>query len=570
MTCLDSLQLSAVRGLKPIERGDDLAALIAAAFAASDLALRAGDVVVVAQKIVSKSEGRLLDLATVVPSPRAIALAGEVGKDPRLVEAILSESLRVVRKRPGLLIVEHRLGFVMANAGVDQSNVAAPDGRQRVLLLPENPDASAAALRERLRTLTGASVGVIINDSFGRAWRRGTVGVALGAAGLPALIDLRGRPDLFGRTLEVSVIGFADEIAAAASLLMGQADEGRPVVLVRGLAWSAFALPGREPCAPGGGRPLPMTRDLVLALSGGIGGAKLALGLAGTLPAQDLLVVANTGDDFEHLGLAISPDIDTLMYTLAGLDNQELGWGRRDETWSFMETLASLGGEEWFRLGDRDLALHVERTRRLRAGETLSAVTADFCRRLGVGPRVLPMSDDPVRTRLRTDEGWLDFQDYFVRLRCRPVVREIAFAGAAAARPHPDFLAALKSEHLRAVVICPSNPFISVEPILAVPGVRAAIAASPAPVVAVSPIIGGRAIKGPTAKMMRELGITPGAAAVAGRYGDLLDGYVIDSEDAAEAEGLAPHVTLAPTLMTTLADRERLARVVLEAADALR
>ena len=194
MTCLDSLQLSAVRGLKPIERGDDLAALIAAAFAASDLALRAGDVVVVAQKIVSKSEGRLLDLATVVPSPRAIALAGEVGKDPRLVEAILSESLRVVRKRPGLLIVEHRLGFVMANAGVDQSNVAAPDGRQRVLLLPENPDASAAALRERLRTLTGASVGVIINDSFGRAWRRGTVGVALGTAGLPALIDLRGRP----------------------------------------------------------------------------------------------------------------------------------------------------------------------------------------------------------------------------------------------------------------------------------------------------------------------------------------------------------------------------------------
>ena len=180
------------------------------------------------------------------------------------------------------------------------------------------------------------------------------------------------------------------------------------------------------------------------------------------------------------------------------------------------------------------------------------------------------MSDDPVRTRLRTDKGWLDFQDYFVRLRCRPVVREITFTGASAARPHPDFLAALKSEHLRAVIICPSNPFISVEPILAVPGVRAAIAASPAPVVAVSPIIAGRAIKGPTAKMMRELGITPGAAAVAGRYGDLLDGYVIDSEDAAEAEGLAPHVTLAPTLMTTLAERERLARVVLDAADALR
>jgi LPPG:FO 2-phospho-L-lactate transferase len=313
-----------------------------------------------------------------------------------------------------------------------------------------------------------------------------------------------------------------------------------------------------------------MTPNLVVALSGGIGGAKLALGLARTLPAKDLLVVANTGDDFEHLGLSISPDIDTLMYTLAGLDNLELGWGRRDETWSFMETLAALGGADWFRLGDRDLAVHVERTRRLRSGETLSAITADFCRRLGVGPRVLPMSDDAVRTRLRTDDGWLDFQDYFVRLRCRPRLHEIDFAGATAARPHPELIAALGADSLRAVVICPSNPFISVEPILAVPGVRAAIAACRAPVIAVSPIIAGRAIKGPTAKMMIELGITPGAAAVAERYGELLDGYIIDSADAAEATGLGPHVILAPTLMTTLAEREALARVVLAAADAIR
>jgi len=313
-----------------------------------------------------------------------------------------------------------------------------------------------------------------------------------------------------------------------------------------------------------------MTPNRVVALSGGIGGAKLALGLSRILPPADLLVLANTGDDFEHLGLHISPDIDTLMYTLAGLDNLELGWGRRDETWSFMETLAALGGADWFRLGDRDLAVHVERTRRLRHGESLSAITADFCRRLGVGPRVLPVSDDPVRTRLRTDEGWLDFQDYFVRLRCRPVVREIAFAGAAAARAHPDFLAALGAETLRAVIICPSNPFISVEPILAVPGVRRAIAACRAPVIAVSPIIAGRAVKGPTAKIMTELGIAPGAAAVAERYGDLLDGYVIDSTDASEAAGLGPRVTLAPTLMTTLAEREALARVVLAAADAIR
>jgi LPPG:FO 2-phospho-L-lactate transferase len=312
-----------------------------------------------------------------------------------------------------------------------------------------------------------------------------------------------------------------------------------------------------------------MTRDLVVALSGGIGGAKLALGLSRVLPPDNLFVVANTGDDFEHLGLSISPDIDTLMYTLAGLDNPQLGWGRRDETWSFMDTLAALGGETWFRLGDRDLAVHIERTQRLRRGETLAEITSDFCRRLGVGPRVLPMSNDPVRTRLRTDEGWLDFQDYFVRLQCRPVVRELAFAGAAAARPNPELLAALHSERLRAVVICPSNPFISVEPILAVPGVREALISCRAPVIAVSPIIGGRAVKGPTAKMMNELGIKPSAAAVARRYGALLDGYVIDAEDRDEAAGLGPHVTVAPTLMTSLADREALARVVLDAADGL-
>jgi LPPG:FO 2-phospho-L-lactate transferase len=312
-----------------------------------------------------------------------------------------------------------------------------------------------------------------------------------------------------------------------------------------------------------------MSRDLVVALSGGIGGAKLALGLSRVAPAHNLIVVANVGDDFEHLGLHISPDADTLMYTLAGLDNTKLGWGRRDETWSFMKTLSSLGGEDWFRLGDRDLAVHVERTRRLKAGETLSAITRDFCRRLGLGPRVLPATDDRLRTRLRTDEGWLDFQDYFVRLQCRPVVRELAFEGAADARPHPDLLAALGDERLRAVVICPSNPFISVEPILAVSGMREALSRCAAPIIAVSPIIGGRAVKGPTAKMMAELGMSPSAAAVAKRYGDLLDGYVIDAGDAEEAAHIAPRVTLAPTLMTNLGEKEQLARVVVEAADAL-
>jgi LPPG:FO 2-phospho-L-lactate transferase len=307
----------------------------------------------------------------------------------------------------------------------------------------------------------------------------------------------------------------------------------------------------------------------VVALSGGVGGAKLALGLSRVLPADELLIIANTGDDFEHLGLCISPDIDTVMYTLAGLANQEFGWGRQDETWSFMETLATVGGETWFRLGDRDLAVHVERTRRLRGGEPLSAITADLCRRLGVGPRVLPMSDDPVRTRVRTDEGWIDFQEYFVRRRCEPAVHELAFHGATTARAHPDFLAALADPRLKAVVICPSNPFISIEPILAVPGVRAALADCAAPVIAVSPIIGGRAVKGPTAKMMEELGTKPSASAVAHRYAELIDGYVVDFADMDQVARITPKVTLGQTMMKTLADREALARTVLQAAGVL-
>jgi coenzyme F420-0:L-glutamate ligase / coenzyme F420-1:gamma-L-glutamate ligase len=236
---MTSLEVIALNGLPLIKAGDDLAELIVSSLKQNGVEPRAQDVLVVAQKIVSKAEGRMVDLAMIKPSAQAIALATDVDKDPRLVEVILSESVRVVRARRNVLIVEHRRGFIMANAGVDQSNVGPADGAQRVLLLPENPDRSAEVLRQGLTALTGSDLAVVINDSFGRAWRQGTAGVAIGAAGLPALIDLRGRPDLFGRTLEVSVIGFADEIAAAASLVMGQADEAAPVVLIRGLRWSA-------------------------------------------------------------------------------------------------------------------------------------------------------------------------------------------------------------------------------------------------------------------------------------------------------------------------------------------
>jgi len=309
-----------------------------------------------------------------------------------------------------------------------------------------------------------------------------------------------------------------------------------------------------------------MSKKLVVALSGGVGGAKLALGLSRVLPAAELMVVANTGDDFEHLGLCISPDIDTLTYVLAGIDNSATGWGRRDETWSFMDSIGALGGEDWFKLGDRDLAMHVERTRRLRLGQTLSEVTSDICRRLGIGARIVPMSDDRVRTRVRSETGWIDFQDYFVRQQCRPVVHELTFDGAATARPQADIVRALASGEVRAVIVCPSNPFISIEPILAVPSMRAAIENCGAPVVAISPIVGGKAVKGPTAKMMQELGLAVTSASVARRYGNLLDGYIVDHGD---AEGVPGKVHVAPTLMSSIVTKEALARTVLSFADSL-
>jgi coenzyme F420-0:L-glutamate ligase / coenzyme F420-1:gamma-L-glutamate ligase len=241
-----NLQVIPLQGVPLIHPGTDLLRLICDITQGEGPALRDNDVLVVAQKIVSKAEGRYVDLATIEPGERAVALSRKVQKDPRLVEVILNESRKVLRHRPGVLIVEHRLGVVLANAGVDQSNVDPQRGTKPVLLLPEDPDGSARRLHEGLRLQLGKNVAVIINDSLGRAWRRGSVGVALGAAGLPALSDLRGQLDLYGRPLQVSETGFADEIAAAASLLMGQADEATPIILVRGLKWSAEALPAAQ------------------------------------------------------------------------------------------------------------------------------------------------------------------------------------------------------------------------------------------------------------------------------------------------------------------------------------
>lgn len=305
-----------------------------------------------------------------------------------------------------------------------------------------------------------------------------------------------------------------------------------------------------------------------VALSGGVGGAKLCLGLSHVL-GDRLSIVVNTGDDFEHLGLFVSPDVDTTLYTLAGLVNPETGWGRRDETWTFMRALEGLGGPQWFKLGDGDLALHVERTRRLKAGDTLTAITADVARALGVKARILPMSNEPFATIVETEEGVLGFQHYFVRRQCQPVVTCLRFEGAERATITNETRAALSDPELRGIILCPSNPWLSIDPLFAVPGLREALAAVPVPKIAVTPIIAGKAVKGPTAKIMRELGITPDAAAVARHYAGIIDGFVLDEQDAALAGEIDSTVTLAQTLMQTLDDKIALAKTCISFCETL-
>ncbi len=309
----------------------------------------------------------------------------------------------------------------------------------------------------------------------------------------------------------------------------------------------------------------------ILALSGGVGGAKLALGLADELTPGQLHVLVNTGDDFEHLGLHISPDIDTLLYTLAGLANEKLGWGLAGETFSTMEALQRLGGETWFRLGDKDMATHLWRTRQLKQGKSLGEVTAGLARQLGVLTHVHPMTEEPVRTTVHCVGEDLAFQHYFVRERCEPAVTGFSFEGISAARPNRDTMRLLHDKAFSSVVICPSNPFVSVDPILQVPGLWLALRDNPAPVVLVSPIVAGQAIKGPAAKMMVELGVPVTALGVAQhyctRYPRLLDYFVIDDSDATMADEigkLGVGVAVTSTVMKSREDKQRLARFTLQ------
>jgi LPPG:FO 2-phospho-L-lactate transferase len=304
--------------------------------------------------------------------------------------------------------------------------------------------------------------------------------------------------------------------------------------------------------------------EKVVVLTGGVGGAKLVLGLTQVVAPDRVTAIVNTGDDFRHLGLWICPDLDTLLYTLAGKANAEQGWGRGGETWGFMAALRSLGAEDWFLLGDGDLALHVLRSARLAAGATLSRISRDFAQVWGVPVTMLPMSDDPVSTHLSTNEGDLPFQRYFVERRCAPTVSAIRFEGAAAAQAAPGVVEAIQGADTRAVLIAPSNPFLSIDPILAVSGIRAALMKATAPVVAVAPIVGGKAVKGPTAKLMLELGIPVTPRAIADHYRGVIDGLLVDERDGPENVGIP--MASADTLMVSLEDRARVASAALALA----
>ncbi|MDA4848766.1 2-phospho-L-lactate transferase [Hoeflea poritis] len=315
-----------------------------------------------------------------------------------------------------------------------------------------------------------------------------------------------------------------------------------------------------------------MSVERVIALSGGVGGAKLVLGLSHALPAERLLVVTNTGDDFDHFGLRICPDTDTVIYTLSDLADREHGWGRTDESWNFMDAVRELGGADWFNLGDRDLALHVLRTDRLKSGESLSGVTNHIAGVLGIRVSIVPMCDQPVATVVETADGPLEFQHYFVRERCAPQVTGFAFEGIEKARPNPALISALEDQPA-VIVIAPSNPFVSVEPILAVPGMRTALRDCGAPIVAVSPIVGGQALKGPAAKMMAELGVPASAVEIARHYRGFIDGLIIDEKDAhhmREITDIGVPVEVAQTVMSDLNDRVELAGRTVDFAARLR
>ncbi|MEM1400949.1 MAG: 2-phospho-L-lactate transferase [Pseudomonadota bacterium] len=316
-------------------------------------------------------------------------------------------------------------------------------------------------------------------------------------------------------------------------------------------------------------------KKAVVALSGGVGGAKLSMGLAAEMDPAELTIIVNTGDDSDHYGLFVTPDIDTQLYTLSGRADLDRGWGRKDETWQAMNALRELGEDVWFNLGDKDLGTNLLRTMRLARGDRLTSITADFARSFGLKETVLPMCDTPVSTQLKCVDGDYDFHDWFVAARCGPEVRDVVFRGAEQSQMTAEVKAVLSRPDLAAIIVCPSNPYLSIAPILAVPGLRDALINNPAPVVGVTPVVGGDAIKGPTASMMRTFGVPVTAAAAARLHADIFDGYILDHRDANQADEFAEigsglPVTTADTMMTDLDAKRRLARSALDFARSLR
>jgi LPPG:FO 2-phospho-L-lactate transferase len=575
------LTLVPLEGLPRVRPGDDLAALLLAAIERAGEALRDGDLLALAQKVVSKAEGRFVALDEVSPSARARELAVTVDKDPRVVELILRESRAVVRAVPGVLVVEHRLGFLLANAGIDHSNVEQAGAGERVLLLPEDPDrigrraarAPARAHRRRDRGGDRRQPGDAPGDwapSASRSaspgsrrwstcaapptWRAGrsrSPRSATPTRSRPPPRSCSARPTRGSRRCccagspPRAAIRRRRRCCARATRTCSGERERRE--------WPGPRADRRRRRRQAGARPGP-----------------------GAARPEQLLFVVNTGDDFEHLGLHVSPDLDTLMYTLSGLANPDTGWGRVDETWQFIAALERLGGETWFNLGDRDLAVHVERTRAAARRDSLlsadhRANSIPHARRRGI--RSAPMSDEPLRDHRRTPPA--------VDARVSALLRARALHADGArvsSSPAPRQRARLPERRspgsptrtLTAHHRCARRTRgVSIDPILAVPGVRDALRASAAPVVAVSPIVAGLAIKGPTAKMMAELGVPASAVEVARRYGALgiLDRYVLDEEDRAlapEVEALGVEVAIEQTVMRTLDDKVALARRLLD------
>ena len=518
MTDDDEIRLIPVRGLPEISPDDDLASLILSL----NHSLSPGDVVVVAQKIVSKSEGRLVNLETVKPSARAVAIAEHQQRDSRLVEVILSESKSIIREDAHVIITETHHGFICANAGVDRSNVVGPEW---VSLLPVDPDESARKLRARFRKLAGVDIAVIVTDTFGRAWRQGLTNVAIGVAGLNPLLDFRGQVDDHGKDLVATVLAIGDELAAASGLLMRKTTR-IPAVIIRGYRFN--------PSGGDGALSLirPKERDpfqMITALAGGVGASKFLDGLVQVTPAEEITIIVNTGDDIELFGLYIAPDLDIVTYTLAGIVNPATGWGVAGDTFDCLNHLKLYGAEHWFNLGDRDLATHIWRTLMLREGKTLSAVSEHIRQALGIASRILPMTDLHTPTTIVTSEGPLHFQEYLVKRRAEVPVQGIRFENIEAAIPAVGVIEAIRDSEV--VIVCPSNPLISIGPILSVPGIRDALRQTGARVIAISPIVGGASLKGPTDRMLKDLKMEVSALQIARMYADFVDVYVIDHSD---------------------------------------